>query len=110
MNTLATGPIDNAELRRWQRRSYKLLGELLTRYPRLPAISWVVSEFTLTGHCTHPESHHRRDAFDAWVDALGLERWPDDRHAATTGLYARRRNYTGRGVDVAVTTNGSPGV
>lgn len=105
MNNSATGPINNAELRCWQRRSYKLLGELLVRHPRLPTISWLVSDFTLTGHSAHPDPHQRRRAFEAWVDALGLERCSEETGTATSGLYARRRNYIGRGVDVAVTTD-----
>lgn len=59
-----------ADERRWQRRSYVLLGSFLERND-LPVIPWTVSKWSLTAKVTEHEGDQAA-IVEAWGKALGL--------------------------------------
>lgn len=94
-----------AERLRWQVGAHKLLGEILEicRDRGLPVIPWEVSQFALVGTVQHVSHEQRRAVFEAWVEALGLDRWPHSpRSAGWVHLHAFTENWQGRRVNVAV--------
>jgi hypothetical protein len=99
------GPVVDADLRRWQRRRYVLLGEFLDLGDRreLPVLSWRVGDHSLIGEAQQPDHGHRRVAFCEWVDALDLYEWkPSTSATGRTHLHAMSRDWQGRAVDVVV--------
>lgn len=99
------GPVTDADLRRWQRRRYEMLGEFLDLAEErgLPVLSWKVGNHALVGEAAGPDHAARRRAWEAWVTALGLDKWaPSTSAAGRTHLHAVTRGWEGRGVDVAV--------
>ena len=99
------GPVIDADLRRWQRRRYDLLGEFLDLGDRwdLPVLSWRVGDHSLIGEAHQPDHGHRRGAFRGWVTALELHEWkPSTSDTGRTHLHAVTRDWQGRAVDVVV--------
>lgn len=99
------GPATDADLRRFQRRRYDLLGEFLTlaEERRLPVLSWRVGNHTLLGESTAPDHAVRLRAWEEWVEVLGLDQWaPSTSVSEWTHLHAVTRDWQGRGIDVAV--------
>jgi hypothetical protein len=99
------GPVTDADLRRWQRRRYDLLGEFLDLMDErgLPVLSWRVGGHALVGEATQLSSADRRDAYREWVAALGLEEWaPSTSDTGRTHLHAVTNDWRGRGVSVVV--------
>lgn len=99
------GPVTDADLRRWQRRRYELLGEFLDLQDQrgLPVLSWKVGNHALVGEAAGPDHADRRRAWEEWVTVLDLDQWaPSTSAAGRTHLHAVTRDWQGRGVDVAV--------
>jgi aryl-alcohol dehydrogenase-like predicted oxidoreductase len=64
-----------------QRKAHALLGNLLGRCESegLPVLHWSIAEHgLLTARCLHDDPAHRLEAFEAWMRALDLGRWPDE--------------------------------
>jgi hypothetical protein len=75
----------------WQRRAHALLGKLLDRCGTegLPVIHWAVGTIaTLAGECLDNDAAKRRAQFEAWAEALQLERRPERTRDGTTRLTA----------------------
>src|SRR5690606_8750666 len=99
------GLVTDADLRRWQRRRFALLIELMRAQDQreLPPLTWTVSVHNLVGTVTGHHPNEIRSVIDAWVTALGLDRSPEVHHA--TGrirLRAEAKDLWGRGVGVVV--------
>lgn len=102
---LIGGPPTLAVRQARQQNCYDLLGELLAlaRERGLPVIDWRVSDVAVVGALAAVANADRRRVFDAWVEALELDRWDD--HPLGAGwvhLHAFAKNWRGRRVDVAV--------
>src|SRR5690606_29444744 len=76
------GPVTDADLRRWQRRRFDLLSELMRAQDQreLPPLTWTLSVHNLVGTVTGHHPTEIRRIFDAWVIALGLDRSPEVHH------------------------------
>lgn len=99
------GPVTDADLRRWQRRRYELLGEFLDLMDErgLPVLSWQVGGHTLVGTATQLSSRDKRQAYREWVTAIELKEWvPSTSETGRTHLHAVAENWHGRGVTVVV--------
>lgn len=99
------GPVTDADLRRWQRRRYEVLGELLDIQDgrRMAPLSWTLSAHGLVGKAVGDHDGERRAAFESWATALGLARWGEHHHdTGRIHLSARLDDLWGRGVGVTV--------
>lgn len=99
------GPVTDADLRRWQRRRFDLLSELMRAQDQreLPPLTWTLSVHNLVGTVTGHHPNEIRSIFDAWVTALGLDRSPEVHHdTGRIHLRAEAKDLWGRGVGVVV--------
>ncbi|MFG2001611.1 hypothetical protein ACGFNU_20915 [Spirillospora sp. NPDC048911] len=103
--SLISTRVSESEKLRWQVGAHKVLGAILDicRDRGLPVIPWEVSEFAVVGKVQNTSHEQRRGVFEAWVEALGLDRWPESPHSAGwVHLHAFTENWERRRVNVAV--------
>jgi hypothetical protein len=69
-------PTTDADVRRWQRRAVRVLGELLQR-EGLPVLRWTVATGArLVGHVDEHDLVKGRQQFEAWAQTLdGAKRY-----------------------------------
>lgn len=98
------GPVTDADLRRWQRGRFDLLGELIAfgEQRGLPALTWTLGVHTLSGQPTSYPDAERRAVLVAWAEALGLP-WEEKRgDFGRVRLRAATGDLWDRGVGVVV--------
>jgi hypothetical protein len=99
------GPATDADLRRWQRKRYALLNELLDLQDEagLTPLSWTLSVHHLVGKATGHHPDEIRSVFEDWVTALNVDRWAQHHHdVGRIHLRAEAKDLWGRGVGVTV--------
>lgn len=98
------GPVTDVDLRRWQRRRYDLLGELVTfgEQRKLTPLTWSLGVHALIGSAGGYHDTERRAAFEDWVTALDLESWEQRYETGRIHLHAETKDLWGRGVGVTV--------
>jgi hypothetical protein len=86
------GPVTEREQLGWQRRSVRVLAELLERALRegLPVVGWSVANAGtgLVARCFANDPARRRADFDAWCQALGATPWPERTSGSVKHLHA----------------------
>ncbi len=91
------GPVTGREQLGWQRRSVRVLADLLERAQRegLPVVGWSVAHAGtgLVAHCFEHDPTRCRADFNAWCAALGAIPWPERTSRSTTHLHAVAKPY-----------------
>lgn len=98
------GPVTDADLRRWQRARFDLLGELIAFGEKrgLPLLTWTLGVHTLTGQPTDRPGVERRAACEAWAEALGIGLCEQRGDFGRVHLRAATGDLWDRGVGVVV--------
>lgn len=98
------GPVTDADLRRWQRRRFDLLGELIAfgEKRKLTPLTWSLGVHTLVGGAGGHHDTERRATFEDWAAALALEASEARLELGRIHLHAETRDLWGRGVRVQV--------
>jgi hypothetical protein len=91
------GPITDAERRGWQRRTVRVLADLLDGPGRdLAPLRWTVAARAgLVGFVESHDATIGRQHFEAWVEAIGARPWPERDLDFKVTLTAERKHYDG---------------